>query len=212
MTEPPLTLYVDSTFASPYAMSSFVTLREKAIPFGITTLNLEENEHFNADYSRSSVTRRVPMLSHGDFHLSESSAISEYLEDFFPAPKYARAYPSDMRERARARQIQAWLRSDFMPIREYRSTAVIFFKPTDKPLSEAARISVDKLFTAADQLLTTGKANLFAEWCIADTDLALMLNRLVLNGDEVPNKLASYARQQWQRPSVQEWVNQPRSL
>jgi glutathione S-transferase len=26
---------------------------------------------------------------------------------------------------------------------------------------------------------------MFGEWCIADTDLALMLNRLVLNGDAV---------------------------
>ena len=30
-----LTLYVDSQFVSPYAMSAFVTLREKALPFKI---------------------------------------------------------------------------------------------------------------------------------------------------------------------------------
>jgi len=39
-----------------------------------------------------------------------------------------------------------------------------------------------------------------------------MLNRLVLNGDPVPEKLAAYARHQWQRPSVLSWVNQERSL
>jgi glutathione S-transferase len=33
-----------------------------------------------------------------------------------------------------------------------------------------------------------------------------MLNRLVLNGDPVPERLALYARQQWQRPSVQLWL------
>ena len=32
--------------------------------------------------------------------------------------------------------------------------------------------------------------------CIADVDLALMLNRLVLNGDEVPTRLATYAQRQ----------------
>ena len=211
MTDSNLTLYVDSTFASPYAMSAFVTLSEKAVPFNIETLNLEENEHFNATYSRSSLSRRVPMLSHGDFDLSESSAISEYLEEVFPAPKYANVYPIEVRERARARQIQAWIRSDFMPIREERSTAVIFFKPSDKPLSDAARSSAEKLFAAADQLIEDGNSNLFGQWCIADTDLALMLNRLVLNGDSVPEKLARYAREQWQRSSVQRWVNQPRS-
>ena len=139
MTERTISLFVDSTFASPYAMSAYVALTEKAIPFKVATLNLEKNEHFNADYFRSSLTRRVPMLSHDNFYLSESSAISEYLEEAFPPPKFARVYPSNMRERARARQIQAWLRSDFMPIREERSTAVIFFNPTDKALSQTAR-------------------------------------------------------------------------
>jgi glutathione S-transferase len=34
----------------------------------------------------------------------------------------------------------------------------------------------------------------------------LMLNRLVMNGDDVPAKLASYAAHQWERASVQQWV------
>ena len=33
-----------------------------------------------------------------------------------------------------------------------------------------------------------------------------MLNRLVLNGDEVPERLADYAAFQWQRASVQRFV------
>lgn len=37
-------------------------------------------------------------------------------------------------------------------------------------------------------------------------DLALMLNRLVANADEVPEMLAAYVQHQWQRPSVQAWV------
>ena len=47
---------------------------------------------------------------------------------------------------------------------------------------------------------------MFGEWSIADADLALMLNRLVLNGDAVPERIADYARDQWQRPSIQQWV------
>ena len=57
------------------------------------------------------------------------------------------------------------------------------------------------------QLLTpTLKALCGDEWCIADVDLAVMLNRLVINGDEVPQHLAEYALRQWQRPTVQQWV------
>ena len=205
-------LYVDSQFTSPYAMSVFVTLTEKGVPFEIQTINLAARENQHSDYSNLSLTRRVPTLSYGDFHLSESSAISEYLEELLPADQYPRVYPSDIRARARARQIQAWLRSDFIPIREERSTEVIFFKPTNKSLSESAQASADKLFSAVDSLLANSAQNLFNRWCIADVDLALMLNRLVLNGDEVPEKLTAYAQHQWQRPSVQCWVNQKRSL
>ena len=49
------------------------------------------------------------------------------------------------------------------------------------------------------------------EWCIADTDLAMMLMRLVHHGDDVPERLASYARAQWQRPAVQKWLQLPRA-
>lgn len=211
MAEHDFRLYVDSQFTSPYAMSVFVTLTEKGAPFEIQTINLEERENQQSDYAKLSLTRRVPTLTHGGFHLSESSAISEYLEELLPPNQYAQVYPSDIHERARARQIQAWLRSDFMPIREERSTEVVFFQPTNKSLSEAAQASANKLFAAVDNLLEDNAPNLFKEWCIADVDLALMLNRLVLNGDEVPERLIAYAQHQWQRPSVQLWVNQKRA-
>ncbi len=210
--EDKFTLYVDSQFASPYAMSAYVALTEKGIPFDIKCVNLGEKENRQPQYADISLTCRVPTLMHDGFHLSESSAISEYLEELFPAPEHKPVYPSDIRARAMARQIQAWLRSDFLPIREERSTEVVFFgKRNQQPLSAAARAASATLFAAADRLLENNAANLFGEWCIADTDLALMLNRLVLNGDDVPEKLATYARNQWQRPSVQLWVNQKRA-
>ncbi|MFC1495275.1 glutathione transferase [Thermodesulfobacteriota bacterium] len=205
-------LYVDSRFISPYAMSVFVTLTEKKIPFQIKKINLEAGENLRPSYGDMSLTRRVPTLTHGDFHLSESSAVTEYLDDLYPAPDHPVVYPDDIRLKARARQIQAWIRSDFMWIREERSTEVVFGKPTDKPLSEEAKADAAKLFAAADNLIKSDTPNLFNDWSIADTDLALMLNRLILNGDDVPDKLSAYARRQWERPSVQLWVNQERSL
>ncbi len=65
---------------------------------------------------------------------------------------------------------------------------------------------MQKLITAVDSLLQDGQQNLFGEWCIADTDLAIMLNRLALHGDALPAKLADYAHFQWQRASVQLWL------
>lgn len=198
-----LRLYVDSQFTSPYAMSAFVVLQEKGIEFDLEPLDLDRLENRAADYASLSLTQRVPTLVHGDFALSESSAITEYLEDVFPQTP---VYPQDPLQRAKARQVQAWLRSDLLPVRQERSTLVVFYGLKSAPLSTEAQAAAGKLFAAAQALLADSPENLFGQWSIADVDLALMLNRLVLNGDSVPPALADYAQRQWQRPSVQAWV------
>jgi glutathione S-transferase len=205
-----LKLFVDRQFTSPYAMSVFVTLLEKGIPFDIEQIDLDANQNLTLPYCDYSLTARVPALAHDGFFLSESTAIIEYLEEVFHDPDYPSILPSSMLDRARARQIQAWIRSDLMPIREERSTEVIFFKPTVSPLSKSGCIAMAKLIRVANRLLNSNSPNLFGEWCIADTDLALMLNRLVLNGDEVPEKIKNYASFQRQRSSVQQWVQRER--
>ncbi|MCE1241670.1 glutathione transferase [Oryzomicrobium sp.] len=207
MSRPNLRLYVDAQFVSPYGMSAFVALHEKGLPFELVPLNLAAKETEAPHFAAQSITRRVPTLIHGDFALSESSAIAEYVDEVFPGTPL---YPANVRDRARARQIQAWLRSDLVALRNERSTEVVFLRPVDTPLSREAQVAADKLIAAAELLLPSGETNLFGDWSIADTDLSLMLNRLVLNGDPVPAALAAYARRQWQRPSVQLWVGRER--
>ncbi|QYG83944.1 glutathione transferase [Citrobacter koseri] len=206
MSKPEITLWSDANFFSPYVLSVYVALQEKGLPFTLKTVDLSSGEHLQPSWQGYALTRRVPVLEIDGFELSESSAITEYLEDRFAPPQWERIYPHDLQKRARARQIQAWLRSDLMPIREERSTDVVFAAARKGPLSEAGKESAAKLVATASGLLAHGKPNLFGEWCIADTDLALMLNRLVLNGDEIPEVLAEYAAFQWQRASVQRFI------
>jgi glutathione S-transferase len=199
----PLTLYIDSNFVSPYAMWAYVALKEKRLPFALKTVDLSAGQHREAGYERLALTGKVPALIHGDFGLAESSAIIEYLEDVFPSPP---VLPADAKLRARARQLQAWLRSDLMTLREERPTTVIFRAQVDKPLTDAGRAAADKLIRVASSLLGEGADHLFGKWCIADTELALTLNRLVANGDPVPGNLGRYVEAQWVRPSVQAWL------
>ncbi|EOT5499501.1 glutathione transferase [Citrobacter koseri] len=206
MSKPEITLWSDANFFSPYVLSVYVALQEKGLPFTLKTVDLSSGEHLQPSWQGYALTRRVPVLEIDGFELSESSAITEYLEDRFAPPQWERIYPHDLQKRACARQIQAWLRSDLMPIREERSTDVVFAAARKGPLSEAGKESAAKLVATASGLLAHGKPNLFGEWCIADTDLALMLNRLVLNGDEIPEALAEYAAFQWQRASVQRFI------
>jgi len=206
----PLTLYVDGFWNSPYALSAFVALKEKGLPFTTREVNLHELAQRTPDFQARSVTGRVPVLEHGDFRLSESSAIVEYLEDVFPAPRYPAVLPSAPRDRARARQIMAWIRSDLMPIREERATHTIFYERAREPLSEAGRAAATRLISAASAFIPDGKTSLFDAFTIADIDLATMLQRLLANGHEMPPKLAAFVTEQWQRPSVRAFVEHAR--
>ncbi|MCF5546774.1 glutathione transferase [Pseudomonas salomonii] len=204
MPAPSLRLYVDAQFTSPYALSVFVTLLEKGLAFETVTLDLDTAQNRAAEFAQLSLTQRVPTLVQGDFALSESSAISEYLDEAYPETT---VYPTEPKQRARARQVQAWLRSDLQAIRQERSTLVVFYGQKRPPLSPACEAAARKLISAAQALLAGDSEYLFGAWSIADVDLAVMLNRLILNGDKVPSELVAYAQRQWQRPSVQAWVN-----
>ena len=200
-------LYVDANFASPYALVAFVGLIEKGLEFEIETLNLAAHANHDPNFTKTSITRRIPTLIHDGFALSESSAICEYLDEAFPG---TRLYPVDPRDRARARQIQAWVRSDLVPIRDERPTFVVFCGAKRPPLSERGREASDILFSAALTLLEGRTDNLFGAWSIADVDLAMMLQRLVAHGDPVPERLVTYATRQWSRPSVEQWIHKKR--
>jgi glutathione S-transferase len=207
MTDPALTLYGDSNWISPYVFSCVITLTEKKLPYSYVGLNLERGEHRKPELAKKGLTSRVPTLAHGDFWLAESQAIVEYLDEAFPE---THLLPEDRKDRARTRQIMAWIRSDLMPIREERSTHTMFLAQATKPLSEAGREAAAKLFSAADGLISAGNPNLFGAFSIADADLSFMLHRLILNGDDVPTKLADYARAHWQRPSIRAFVEHAR--
>ena len=203
-----LRLYIDATFTSLYAMSVFVALQEKGLAFDIATVDLGKPENRQPTFAVVSLTQRVPLLTHEGFAVSESSAITEYLDEIFPSPAL---YLSDPQHRARARQIQAWLRSDFLPIRQERSTERVFYPPSPPPpLSLDAQASAEKLFACSQSLLADASLNLFDQWCISDVDLTVMLQRLILNGDPVPPQLVEYTKHQSLRPSVQRWVTHKR--
>lgn len=207
MSQPSITLWSDANFFSPYVMSVFVALTEKGLKFSLETIDLNTGQHQHARWPGADLTRRVPVLIVDDFALTESSAITEYLEDRFAPPTWERIYPHNPENRARARQIQAWLRSDLGPIREERPTDVVFGGAKKPALSAAGEAQAQRLIGAVETLLPEGQQNLFGEWCIADTDLALMVNRLILNGDKVPARLVEYATFQWQRASVQQFID-----
>lgn len=201
------TLYVDRFWISPYAFTAFVALEEKGVGFDTREVSLGDGEHKEPAYLTRSITGRVPMLVHGDFALAESSAIAEYIDETFDGPRLLPASPD---ERARARQVMSWIRSDLLALREERPTSTMFYDRARKPLAPKGQAAADKLIQVATQLVPFAATQLFKTWSIADADLGFMLHRLILNGDPVPDNLAHYARAQWERPSVTAFVQHAR--
>jgi len=201
-----ITLYGEPRLDSPFVFTAFVALKEKRVPFELRLVDLAAGEQKSGAYAEQSITARVPSIEIDWFFLSESVAIVEYLDETLPAPKYARLLPSDVQQRARARQVLGWVRSDLGALKKERPTDSFFFgKPVTTPLEAAARADADKLIRVASALLGE-RPTLFDAWSIADADLALTLWRLVKNGDAVPEPLRRYAEAQWQRPSIAAWI------
>jgi glutathione S-transferase len=202
-------LYTDAFWISPYVFTAFVALHEKGLQFETVDVALQNGAQHDPAYRDRSITGRVPSLEHDGFVLAESQAIVEYLDEAFP--NTPRVLPAGLQERARARQILGWIRSDLLPVREERSTHTMFYDRAKAPLSDKGRAAAEKLNRVAGLLVPDGGGPLFGAWSIADADLAFMLHRLILNGDEVPAKVRAWAEAQWARPSVQAFVKHPRA-
>ena len=197
-----LTLFVDSKFISPWALTAFVALEEKQLPYTLELRDLDKKETFLPDFGAR--TQRVPALKRGDFWLAESTAIAEYLAENFPFPKHPRLFPENLDQRGTCRELQAWVRSDLMPLRQERPTTTLWGPRAVAPLSEGAKAAAMRLINVLAPLIGE-RTTLFEKWCIADVDVAVMLQRLNLNGDELPANLKHYAETNWNRPSVTKW-------
>jgi glutathione S-transferase len=203
-----LVLHGSRLWTSPYVFSAFVVLEEKGLPYRMELLDSDGGEHLRPPYEPASLTGRMPALRHGDFWLAESSAIDEYLEDVFPPPRHARLYPEEPRARARVRMIQAFVRSDLLPLRAERSTETLFRGASPRPFTAEGKASAERLVRIAERFLPAGASSVAGgAFTIADADLAFMLQRLVGNGDPCPARLADYARAVFRRPSVRRWLS-----
>ncbi len=200
-----LTLYVDAYWCSPFDYSCYVALREKGLEFNTTRAIIRSGVGFPLPYRDRTLVARVPALSHGDFWLTESMAVVEYLEEAFPAPEWPRLWPLELRARARARQIVSFVRSELGALRRERGSDFIVY-PSSKPLpplGRAAREEADELIEVTGRLLATGEVR---GWPMASADLAFALLRLLRTGEPVPAEIAAFVAEVCARPSVRDFL------
>lgn len=204
-----IVLYVEASWSSPWVCVVHVVLREKGIPFTTARAMMRKGVGAIDVMHDRTYTGTAPVLQHGDFWLAESLAIVEYLEETFPDPPML---PTDVRDRARARQVMAWMRQEHDALRRERPAERILYPGAGElpPLSADARRAADDLVRVAQRLGADARGALFGTFGVVDVDLSFALMRLIATGSTVPDSLRAYAQTVWQRPSVKEFVEHER--
>ena len=202
------TLFVDGYFCNPFDATCFIALEEKQQPFSTARALLRDNQGFPPAMQAHTPIARVPALAHGDFWLTESLAIAEYIEDVLPPPGHARLFPEDPQRRARARQIMAWLRFDLRTLRAERPWFLSVYPTVAvEPLSPQAEREATELVDVIGRLAQAGE---LAEWNISHADLALTLMRVLRTDVLVPATAQRFLDENLLRPSVRAYVQHPR--
>ncbi len=206
MAEAELTLYAESSWQSPWVFHAMIALEEKTLPYQLQVYSMPLSADQRTLLADHAVMGKVPALQHGDLWITESLAISEYLAERFPFPSSPRIFPADLGDRARSRQVMSYLRTGLFGLREDRPTSGVFGRPTKRPLSEKGKGDAADLLRVAGALIKPGAKTMFSEYCIADSDLALCLMRMIAAEDPVPTHIVDYALAQFDRRSVKRYV------
>jgi glutathione S-transferase len=90
--------------ASPVCRPIAMFLADHGIKAEQRAVDLVAGEQFQSGFTAVNANALVPVLDHGPFRLTESSAILKYLADLVRSP----AYPKSLRERALVNAVMDW--------------------------------------------------------------------------------------------------------
>jgi glutathione S-transferase len=90
-------LTIIGSYVSPYVRKVLACMNLKGIEYEVDPITPFFG---NDEFRRLSPLCRIPVLIDGDFSISDSSVICDYLEEAYPGPPL---FPSDPKDRARAR-------------------------------------------------------------------------------------------------------------
>lgn len=168
MAEPTFDLSLHGYFRSSAAYRVRIALHLKGLDYRHIGVHLLRGggEQLGADYRKINPLGLVPVLHDGDFRLSQSVAIIEYLDDCYPE---IRLVPEDIELRARARQFALTVACDIHPLNNPRVLKFLAarFGADDAGRQEWIRHWIEVGFEALEvQLPQDGESGRF---CVGDT-------------------------------------------
>ena len=202
------TLFVDGYFCNQFDATCYIALEEKGQPYSTARALLRDGQGFPSSMHDRTPIARVPALAHGDFWLTESLAIAEYIEDVLPPPAYTRLFPEDPQRRARVRQVMTWSRIELRALRADRQWfTVVYPNYPVEPLSPQGERDATELLGVIDRLAKAGE---FETWNIGHADLALTLLRVVRTNVVLSPAAQRLLDDNLARPSVKSYIEHPR--
>ncbi len=110
-------MQLHSFFNSSTSYRVRIALALKGLPFDIVPVNLRKQEQRAAGYVAQNPSAGVPLLTDGDFQLTQSLAIIDYLDATHPEP---RLIPAASRPRARVLELANAIACDIHPVNNMR--------------------------------------------------------------------------------------------
>jgi len=153
MPAPPTRFTLYSGPLSMFGAKVQIAALEKGLDFDLVMVSYDSQLGYSPKHPevlRINPKGQVPVLVHGDLEIIDSTQIFEYLEDLKPTPAL---WPSDIRERARARRLEHQSDEVYFP-------HIIRLMSLQKNLADAVAVTSIAAATAyyveMEKLLTAG--------------------------------------------------------
>ncbi|KAM9823023.1 glutathione S-transferase theta-1a [Syngnathus typhle] len=156
-------LYLD--LRSQPCRSLFIFARLNSIPFEFKLVDLAKGEQYGEEFGKISPIRKVPVMKDGDFVLTESVAILQYLAEKHACSLPDHWYPADLQKRARVNEYLSWQQ---MNLRAHGSK--VFLLKNMYPLVMGQEVPKDKMSSAVEELSQSVDV---LEKCFLDENLFL---------------------------------------
>ena len=163
-------------------------LELKGISYETIAIDLRKDDHLDTKYLELNPQGRVPFLIDGDFGLSQSFAIMEYLEEKHPNPSIL---PIDIEARAKARAFANIIGADIFPLQNLgvRRKLNKDFNQSEAEQSAWCAFWIDQGFEVLEKMLEEARPKtkyLFADYpTIADICLVPQMNNALRFGNDL---------------------------
>ena len=199
-------LYSGTKNASSWAMRAWLALRELDIFFEEQVVDIRRPQRFAnlAKIAAFSPPGAVPVLVDGDVVIFDSLAIMEYANDLGGGA----LLPADMRQRAHARSLMAWVHSGMSGL----CSDISFessFHAKKRVLTEAEIGEAQRVYAVWEaELARSGGPYLMGDLSLADLVFVPVVRRLLTHGADLTAwpRTRAWTERLIARPTVVEWM------